>query len=207
MIKLDLLPPPQGLARDLLKDKEASRKALKATVRDLGRRGPAQVSKAVRAVYSIKAGDIAPGKGGGRLAGGARVRGAGETVDTFTLVYTGSPMTPTHFRMSPGSASGGRRYTIKATIFKGARVKIGHWAPRGSEGGRYARPSDSPFFLVGGRGGSMLPMQRRGGKLHAMRTVSLPQMVGKEEVAQEAMGKLSELARGRLEHHLRRFMK
>ena len=53
----------------------------------------------------------------------------------------------------------------------------------------------------------MLPMQRRGGKLHAMRTVSLPQMVGKEEEAQEAMGKLSELARDRLEHHLRRFMK
>lgn len=207
MIHFDLLPPPKGLARELRKDKEASRKAIKATVRDLRKRGPTQVAKAVTGVYAIKAADVKPGKSGARMAGGARIRASGETVEDFTLVYTGGPMTPLHFRMSPGAAPRGKRYTIRATIFKGARVKIGHWAPRWSEGGKYRRPSDSPFFLAAGNGGKSLPMQRKGGKLSAMRTISLPQMVGNDEVAEEALGKISELAEKRLEHHLQRFLK
>lgn len=207
MIDIKILPRPEGLARDLLKDKEAARKAIKATVGDLRSRGPAQVSKAVRGVYAIKAADINPNQGGRRLAGGMHVQARGESVDDFALVYTGSPMTPTHFGMKPGAPPGGKRYTIKATIRKGARKTIGHWAPKGRDHGRYARPSDSPFFLVSGNGGSTLPMQRHGGKLKAFRTVSVPQMVGNDEVAEEAMSGLSELAQKRLEHHLRRYMK
>lgn len=206
MIDIKILPRPEGLARDLLKDKEAAHKAIKSTVRELHRRGPTQVSKAVRNVYAIKAGDISPSKGARRLAGGAHVQARGETVDDFTLVYTGGPMTPTHFNMKPGAPPGGKRYTIKATIYKGARKTIGHWAPKGKDHGRYARPSDSPFFLVGGNGGSMLPMQRHGGKLKAFRTVSVPQMVGNKKVAEEAMSNLSELAQERLEHHLKRYL-
>ena len=103
MIDIKILPRPEGLARDLLKDKEAARKAIKATVGDLRSRGPAQVSKAVRGVYAIKAADINPNQGGRRLAGGMHVQARGESVDDFTLVYTGSPMTPTHFGMKPGA--------------------------------------------------------------------------------------------------------
>lgn len=207
MIDIKIRSESKQLARELRRDKDASRKAIKSTMGDLRRRGPAIVAKAVTSRYAIKAAEVKPSKSGERMAGGATIGIRGESIETFTLVYTGNLMTPIHFRMSPTAPSTGRRYTIKATILKGVRVKIGHWAPRGKDGGRYARPADSPFFLAAGNGGQVLPFQRKGGGLEAMRTVSLPQMVGNDEVADEAMAKLSELAEKRLKHNLSRFLK
>ena len=40
-----------------------------------------------------------------------------------------------------------------------------------------------------------------------MRTLSVPQMVGNDEVAADAMAQLRELADKRLEHNIKHFMK
>ena len=88
-------------------------------------------------------------------------------------------------------------------MFKGQRKVIGSWGPKGSEGGRYARPARSPYFLTP-RGGP--PLRREASRLRAMRTLSVPQMVGNDAVAADATARLAELAEKRLDHHLNRFL-
>ncbi len=206
MLKLEAKLLDNNLSQRLLKKEQAARKAMSYTMKDLKRRAPTKVAQAVVDVYAVKQGDVKPGKGG--MGGGGKVRASGETIDEFALTYTGSPMTPTHFKMTPKAPPGGsRRYTVKATIKKGSKVTIGHWAKPGSEGGAYARPGDSPYFLAGGNGGSTLPFQRKGDKLaKVFRTVSIPQMVGADEVAERAVKDIGELAEERLNHNLKRFL-
>lgn len=194
-----------GLSQRLLRKEVAAKRAMRTTMGELRRRAPAKVAKAVAGVYAIKQADVKPGGSG--MGGRGSLSMGGADVGSFTMVYTGSPMTPTHFRMSPASPPGGRRYTIKATIMKGSRVTIGHWAPRGSEGGAYARPGASPYFLAHGNGGTALPFQRHGNSLDKVfRTVSIPQMVGNDRVLEEAMSSINELAESRLTHNLERYL-
>ena len=206
MLKLEAKLLDNGLSKKLLKKEEAARKAMRATMKDLKRRAPVKVAQAVTDVYAVKQGDVKPGKGG--MGGGGRVQASGETIEEFALTYAGSPMPPTHFKMTPKARpAAGRRYGIKATIKKGSKVQIGHGGKPGSEGGAYARPADSPYFLANLNGGMSLPVQRKGDKLaKVFRTVSIPQMVGNEEVADHAIKEIGELAEERLNHNLKRFL-
>ena len=206
MLTLEARLLDNGLSQALLKKEQAARKAMVEPMRDLKRRAPAKVAQAVTDVYAVKQGDVKPGKGG--MGGGGKVQASGETIGEFALTYTGSPMTPTHFKMTPnGRPAGGRRYGIKATIKKGSKVQIGHGGKPGSDGGAYARPVDSPYFLANLSGGTSLPVQRKGNKLaKVFRTVSIPQMVGNEEVAEPAMREICNLAEKRLTHNLERFL-
>lgn len=198
MINLSAQTESKSLAKELRRDRVSAGKAVGVTVRDLKKRGPTQVAKAVTKRYAIKMSEVKPG------SDAASVRGGGSTVAGFSLTYKGRVLTPLHFKMSPPSRPDGRRYKIKATILRGHRVVIGAWGPKGSEGGRYARPASSPYFLTGPGGP---PFRREGDKLKAMRTLSVPQMVGNDEVAADAMAQLRELADKRLEHNIKHFMK
>lgn len=194
------------LAAQLAKKERGARRALQSTMNDLRKRAPAKVSAAVIKRYAIKKADIpTPGSEGG---GGSSVGASGEDIGSFRLVYKGRVMTPLRFRMSPGARpSGGRRYMIKATILKGSRVTIGHGGKPGSDGGAYARPNPSPYFLATGNGGMTLPFQRKGDRLSKVfRTLSVPQMVGNDEVAAEAIKGITEIAESRLDHYLKRYV-
>lgn len=206
MIKIVPKLVESNLSQKLMQTEQSARKAMAFTMKELKRRAPVKVAQAVTEVYAIKQGDVKPGNGG--MGGRGNVKVSGETIDELVLVYTGSPMTPTHFRQTPKAPPGNRRkYTIKATIKKGSKVTIGHWSKPGSEGGAFARPADSPYFLAGGNGGVTLPMQRKGDKLaKVFRTVSIPQMVGNDEVADNAIQSIGELADERLKHNLERFL-
>ena len=204
MIGIKLFPRPEGLARDLLRNKEASQRALRDTMSDLRRSAPQRVTESVVKRYNIAKGKVSPCK---RNNGASSVRARGATVAEFSLEYKGRVLSPVSFGMKPKVRRKKVKspYKITATISRsGSEKTIGGGGPPGSAGGRYARPSDSPYFLTR-KGGP--PLQRRGEKLYAMRTLSVPQMVGNEEVAEEAMGKIVELVGKRLRHNLDRYMK
>lgn len=195
------------LVAQLEKKEQGARRALQSTMNDLKKRAPAKVSAAVVKRYAIKKGDI-PKPGAGNGGGASSASASGEDVGSFALTYTGRLMTPLHFRMSPSARpAGGRKYTIKATILKGSRTTIGHGGRPGSEGGAYARPNDSPYILAAGNGGVTLPFQRKGDRLaKVFRTVSVPQMVGHDEVAAEAIDGIRGIAESRLNHYLSRYL-
>lgn len=204
MIDIKILPRPEGLARDLLKDKEASRQALKDTMSDLKKSAPTRVAESVVKRFNVAKGKVSPGK---RNNGASSIRAGGTTIAEFSLEYKGRVLSPVSFGMKPKVRRKKLKspYEISATILRSAGSKtIGHGGPPGSDGGRYARPSDSPYFLTR-KGGP--PMQRRGSKLYAMRTLSVPQMVGNEEVAEEALEQIGALMEKRLRHNIERRMK
>lgn len=205
MIKLSLEAATDKLAKALAHDEVAAKKAIKATMSDLKRRAPAKVSQAVRERYAIKAGDI-PKPGSGRGGGSSTSGATGDTIKEFALVYKGRRMTPTHFGMKRTKGDKRGVYRINATILKGHRVQIGHGGPSWSEGGRYSRPANSPYFMLTGNGGTTIPMQRRGDKLHAQRTVSVPQMVGNDEVSSKAIREIGDIAGERINHNLERYL-
>lgn len=195
------------VSKRLMKTPNAARKAMKTTMNELKRRAPVKVAQSVTDVYNIAQAYVKPG-GKKRMAGRGAVSVQGETIADLTLVYTGSPLTPSRFNMSPKEApGGGKKYTVKAAIKKGNRTVIGHWSKPYSEGGAYSRPAKSPYFLAYGNGGSSLLLQRQGnGKTKAFKTVSIPQMVGNDEVASHALQEIGDLAEERLEHNLSRML-
>lgn len=204
MISIEARVEKGDLVQRLEKKQDNARKAIKSTISDLKRRAPGQVADAVTEVYDIKRTAITPGGKKG-MAGRSKVSAGGDTIASFSLTYTGNPLSPYNFGQTPEAApGGGRSYGIKATIMKGSQRQIGHWSKPYSEGGSHARPAPSPFFLPAG---VKVPfMRQKNGKWKVFRTVSIPQMVGDDEVATIAVKNIQELAEKRLKHNLERFL-
>lgn len=89
-----------SLMRQVQQLKDGGKKAIKNTVNDMKARAPGWISDEVRKQYNIKKSEIMPAKKG---EGGkaANIRVSGETIETMTLIYTGKPLTPLHFSMTP----------------------------------------------------------------------------------------------------------
>lgn len=209
----------------------AGEKAVKNTVNDVKARAPGWVAQEVTKTYAIDKKEIIPGsvrkvKGGGteKVKQAGKLGVYGETIETMTLVYTGRPLTPLHFKMRPmvpptkrenattripgkqikfkgkaGEVAMVRQlkpYEITQSVFKGKQTTIS-----GSD--KY----DGPPFLARATG-NYLPFQRKAnGKLHGIKTVSVPQMVDNEEVNARIYARLNEEAEKRLRHNLKRFVK
>lgn len=183
---------------ELEKKKKEIQKALDRTVADCKQRGPAQVTKAVTAVYGIKAKDVTEaGKGAKRnskTVGTIQIQGY--SVDNLQLVYSGRLLTPVHFSMTPKSRpDSGKKYKVKAGIFKGSKKMLGT--------GVFLAPS-------GAAGTAHIPFKRVGAKrlpIKAIRTLSIPQMITNEIVAQDIKKKMEDLLQTRLKHNLERVEK
>ena len=135
------------------------------------------------------------------------------------FTYKGRRLTPTHFKMSPQAPTGGA-YTLKATIIKGQRSKLGKVKKltkkqRKALGrnfkGMNPRTSDhSPIMLMHtgnahAGGTDYIPFQRKSTSrtdVHPIKTVSLPQMITNEKVASNIYNVIDEKLGKRLEHHL-----
>lgn len=183
----------QEVRRNLENIKAAGEKAVKRTVSDIRSRAPGWVSQEVAAVYGIKKGEINPA-GKGAKAGSISVHG--ETIDNLQLVYSGRVLTPTHFGMTPrsrpASQPGGRprKYTVKAAVFKGQKKTLG-----------------SNVFLGGS---ASIPFKRVGsGRLpiKAVKTLSVPQMVGSDRVMPQVEKRLNEEIEKRLDNNVKNAMK
>lgn len=215
-----------SLLKQVQQIKEGGEKAIKNTVNDIKARAPGWISDEVRKEYNIKKSEIMPAKNGQSSDKAASIRVTGETIETMTLVYSGSPLTPLHFSMTPKkptaltdkrraipgegiTAKGGaalsvamarvrKKYSITLQIRKGKKEKLK---------GKYGTP---PFIAPAASGSTtMIPFQRSpGGKypVTAIHTLSVPQMVDNEKVNTAIYKRLNEEAAKRLQHNLDRVL-
>lgn len=181
-----------GSLKDLNKDVD---KAVGRTIADCKTRGPAQVTKAATEVYGIKSGEVTAAgkaaKGGAKTVGSIKVKGV--TVDSVQLIYSGRVLTPSHFSMTPRKRpDGGKKYTVKAAVYKGKKKVLG-----------------SSVFLAssGSAGTTEIPFKRKTEKrtpIEAIRTVSIPQMITNETVSADIQARMDELLAKRLQHNTER---
>lgn len=213
----------QQLVADLEAIENGGKKAIKNTVNDMKARAPGWISDEVRKQYNIKKSEIMPAKKG---EGGkaANIRVSGETIETMTLIYTGNPLTPLHFSMTPKrpaaltdkkraipgegvNAKGGaalnvamarvrKKYSITLQIKKGKKERLR---------GKYGTP---PFIAPAASGSAtMIPFQRSpAGKypVTAIHTLSVPQMITSDRTNEAIMLRLNTETSKRLEHHMKR---
>ena len=190
------------------------------TLSDMKKRVPTTVSKCVRKVYNIKAGEIIPNKSSIGKNPVSKMRISGFTLSTLRFTYTGRLLTPVHFSMSPmaAEANPASPYTLKMRVFKsGGRKKIGQHLAHHTPNGPYSQKSGNILFPTGAKSGSgysHIPIQRmkpghrpKGGKPYEkFMTVSMPQMITNEQVAEDIQNQLSELSAKRLSHNIERHL-
>ena len=198
MVNLQLsVPNFQELTKQIESQNASMQKAIDRTISDCKSRAPAQITKAVTAVYNIKSSEVAAAgkaaKAGAKTVSEIKVRGV--HVNTLQLVYSGRRLTPLHFSMSPKKRPlNKRRYTVKATFFKGQKKTLK---------GKY----DTPVFLAPQKQGVVLPFQRMGDSrkpVYVIHTTSIPQMIENEQVATDVQGRIDELLTTRLQHNIER---
>lgn len=203
----------KALKKQLEDMKKAPRAVMKAMTADAKKRVPSWVAAEVTKVYGVKKSEIS----GGDLG---KVQVKGDSLDEVKIVYTGRMLTPTHFSMSPPTPKVGGSYTLKATIIRGERTTLGKvkkltkkqravLSKNFTRSG--TRNSDhSPVMLMRANGGQYLPFQRKSfdrKDIHAVKTVSLPQMVSSERTEKGIQTAISEGLGKRLDHHMNRYMK
>lgn len=196
------------LAARLAKNANQAKKALTATGSDMKKRVPGWAGTAVTEVYNIKKQEVTPTKTGKpkKTAGTIRVEGA--TVSSVEITYTGRPLTPTHFGMTPRTLTkrantntntkrkkkkARKKTQITAVIKKGQKKSLG-----------------SNVFLGSNRGGGYIPFKRSGRKaypIESVKTVSLPQMIDNPNVRETLTEKINKGLEERLEHNIRRYLK
>lgn len=212
-----------------------SERVIKSTLSDLRKQGPATVRMHVGAMYNINKKEIQPGavkrgKGGSvkEIKQAASIKASGDTIDTFTMIYSGRTLTPLHFDMRPkkpaallkkqhlvpgaglklktGKAADAamvhqrKAYNIKLTIKKGHPTELR---------GQYPTP---PFLAPAGKNGSgsMIPFQRMSNtsrKVTSIHTLSVPQMIDNPKVNAAIYEDLMKYATTRINHHTNRFIK
>lgn len=188
------------IMKKLAQDQQAARKTLKETSNDLRRRVPGKVADDVRTVYNIKKADIMPAKKNApRRAGKVSIQG--ETISELQIKYTGRPLSPARFGMTPKvpKTKGKKirkRTPIKATIKKGQKKALDPHAFLATTG---AYSSEKIQYI---------PFVRRGKKrypINPVRTVSVPQMVSNDSVSELIKKDVNKLLEERLRHNVRRF--
>ena len=178
------------LAKKLEKLKDGGETAIKRTVSDFTSRAPAWVSKGIRQHYGV---DTAAIKEAGPRSkrGATSIRVSGVSVDGASLEYKGRTLTPIHFKMSPTTRN------PKGLAKKPAKVP------------GQAISTGSPVTMVR----PPMPFQVKATiiKVHAVRTLSVPQMIGSEEKKSRASDTISEIINEKLEkrfnHHIEQAMK
>lgn len=199
------------------KRKEYVAKAVNSTCRDFKSRGPGWISKAVTSEYTIKASEVKGALTGKHNVG--HVSLGGVTLDDIRLEYRGRLLTFAHFRFTPksrpslakkrglipGQYTSSSSPVVLARIPKRKAVKVEvHKGQKKTLSGRY---EPSPF-VASMNGSPTLPFQRRSQArtdIESIRSVSIPQMITNEKVAEDISTRISDGLAKRLEHHLKRY--
>lgn len=186
------------LVEKLHKINKNSEFVIRRTTSDFKSRAPSWVASAVSETYGIKKSEITKAKTGAKPVGYIRV--AGIQIDNVRLTFSGRVLTPIHFKMkprtrpSPKKDSSGRttkkakKYNVSAEIFKGQRKGLG--------------PN---IFLGTNKGSGQIPFKRTGkGRtpIEAIKTVSIPQMIGNTTVNAQVQKSIDENLTKRLMHHM-----
>lgn len=185
----------ESLVKDIHGIKTGAEKAVKRTISDFKSRGPGWISQEIQKEYNIKKKDINKAKHGTNK-GSSSIRIAGTGVDDISIIYRGRLLTPTHFGMKPTVRPDKGPYVVRAKIKKsGGNKPLGH-----------------KVFLAasGDAGTTQIPFQRRGKArtpVDVIKTVSVPQMVTNDKVAESIHDRMNEELTKRLHHHLEQNIK
>ena len=202
----------QGIKKKLDEKKKGPQKVMRAMYSDAKKRVPGWVATEVSKTYGVKKTEIT-----GKKIGDVKMKG--KDVRKLKVIYTGRPLTHTHFSMSPKVPKEGGGYTLKATIVKGQRATLGkvkkltkkqRAALAKNFTGSGTKSSDhSPIMLMRANGGQYLPFQRKSpnrNDIDAIKTVSLPQMVSSERTEKGIQTAIADGLGKRLDHHMKRYM-
>lgn len=182
----------QTIKKNMASINGLGKEVIERTIKDTTSRAPAQVTKAVTAAYTIKASEVrTSGKTmKGKAAG--KVKIAGDEYGTMSIVYSGRPLTLTHFQMTPKTRpEGGKKYKVKATIVRGQK-----------------REFPKAFLASSGASGTVqIPFQREGDArypIEAIKRTSIPQMIKDDDppVREDINSRIEELMQKRLEHQI-----
>ena len=195
------------LHKQLQKTEKLSETVLKRTLYDMKTRAPGWIAKEVAGQYGVKKSDVSSGK-----LGSMNVRG--DTIESVEIVYRGRVLTPTHFGMTP-KAPGKGAYTLKASVLKGQKATLGKVKKltkkqRKALGKNFTRSgtqnSDHSPIMLMPTGSTYIPFQRKSKNrkdVEAIKTVSLPQMVGGKRTLPNIDKALNENLQKRMEHHMK----
>ena len=201
---------------------KSSERVLQRVISDVRSRAPGWVAADVVEVYNIKKAEIVPAKAGKATKSAGSVKVTGETVDSLALVYRGRPLTLTHFGARPEAPK--PAYTLSWEIIKGqkhkSKIKKLTKKQRRALGKNFTRQgtrtSDhSPIMLMhtGAKSADKtqyIPFQRKSTNrkdIEAIKTVSLPQMVGNETVSSAIQQTLNENIGKRMAQHMKLLQK
>lgn len=212
------------LSKQFNKLEKNAEKAVNSTVRDFKSRAPGWVSQAIREKYNIKAQEIKPLTKAGKEKGvksAGRIRVEGETLETVTLTYKGRVLTPIHFGLLPKAPK--TTYKLTAKVKDGMRKRLGGRKAltkrqKKNIGRNFTRQGErhtrrEPIILIhtgNTREGGVdhIPMRiKKNGRLEAIKTISLPQMVDNEDVRQTINATIEEEMSKRLKYNVERFVK
>lgn len=161
-----------------------------------------QITKAVTGVYAIKTAEVREaGERAEKTAQKTKGKQIGSIrMDGLSLTYQGRRLTLAHFKPYPGGKPTKRKYKVKATIFKGNRVTVNGKGTPPFVAPTSRKDAGAPWIPFARVGKERLPIA-------PIRTVSIPQMLENEKVAEVINAEKDKLVLDRFQHHLDRFMK
>lgn len=200
----DVITNITNAVKDGIFPQEKVEQAYSLMLSDVRKNLPAKITKAVTGVYAIKATEVREAgndaKNSAEITKGKSIGSI--KLDNLTLTYKGRRLTLAHFRLSPATKPSKKRYKVKATIFKGKRVTVNGKSGLPAFIAPTSRkdPSGKPWIAFMRQGKDRLPIT-------AIRTVSLPQMMTNEEVAEVINTEKEKMVLDRFQHHIDRLTK
>lgn len=173
-------------------------KAVSATASDFRSKAPGWVSKEVRNVYGVDTKELTTAKGKPHADGSIKIGSV--RITNFSINYNGRVLTPTHFKMKPKARPKKTPYVVSAEIVKGSRKELSSNA--------FLAPAKKK--VDGSTNIAELPFVREGDSrypIRSIKTVSVPQMITGERVADTLSGIINENMEKRLKYHIKRFGK
>lgn len=168
------------VSRKLKALKGQSETALQKVVSEFKRRAPAWIAKDITAVYNSKKKEA---------KGSMTPSGSGLNAE---INLRGRVLTVAHFGLKPKNTPAKRPYTVSAEIFKGKRESFHTLTTFIHNGTAFSREKNG---VISGR----LPM-------HALYTLSVPQMAGNEEVSESIQEDINKNLMKRAQHYLERHL-
>lgn len=195
--------------KNLKKMRKTSETVNKRIVSDFRTRAPSWIAAEVSKVYGIGKKDV-------NTVGKMKVQG--DSVSSVEVVYRGRVLTPTHFKMSPTTPK--PAYTLKAEIIKGEKKTLGkvkkptkkqrkEMAKNFTHSGE-RKSQRSPIMLMSTGGTNYIPFQRTSvnrNDIHAVKTISVPQMVSNEKVHTNITNAINTGMEKRIAHHMKLLQK
>lgn len=189
-------------ANSVLFPADTVQKAYDLMLSDMRDKLTPKITKAVTGVYAIRTAEVREaGERAEKTAQKTKGKKIGDIrMDGLSLTYQGRRLTLAHFNPYPGGKPTKRKYKVKATIFKGKRVTINGKGTPPFVAPTSRKDAGAPWIAFTRLGKERLPIA-------PIRTVSIPQMMENETVAEIINTEKDKIVLDRFQHHIDRLVK